>query len=142
MVLRLVCFALVFFMMVLPSEGEEQTELLHLPFKKGEYFYLQYVHSSDQTPIRDTFQISAEGQLVLIEEAFLWYGAGLEFQNHSDIQITLGEKWSKVRLNRVFPELAIRVGRVAEQQFIYRDRIIHLNHLVNPGGCIILSVGR
>jgi len=154
MILRLVYFVLAFFMLVHPSDGEEQKGfslrienidraiLLDLPLKKGEYFYLHYIHSSDQTPIRDTFQISAEGQLVLIEEAFLWYGAGLEFQNHNDIQITLDEKWSKVQLNRAFPELVIRVGRVAGQRFIYRDRFIHLNHLVRPGECIILSVGR
>lgn len=154
MILRPVFFVLVFFIIALPSDGEEQkdfslrienidrAELLNLPFKKGEYFYLQYIHSSDHTPIQDTFQISPEGQLVLIEEAFRWYGAGLEFQNHNDIQITLDGKWSRVRLNRVFPELVIRVGRVAEQRFVYQGHIILLDHLVRPGECLILSVGR
>jgi len=141
-------------MAALPSEGEEpkdfslrienidRTELLQLPFKKGEYFYFQYIHSSDHTPIQDTFQISPEGQLVLIEEAFLWYGAGLEFQDHNDIQVTLDGKWSRVRLNRVFPELVIRVGRVAGQRFVYQNHTIPLDHLARPGECLILSVSR
>lgn len=141
-------------MLALPCHGEDGkdislriekidgSELLRLPLKQGEYFYLHYTHSSDRTPIQDTFQISPEGQLVLVEEAFLWYGAGLEFQGQNSIQIIFDGKWSRVRLNRIFPDLVIRVGRVAEQRFLYRGQSIHFDQLAKPGECLLLSVSR
>lgn len=141
-------------MLAVPCDGEDQSEvslwiekidgseLLRLPLMKGERFYLQYIHSSDQTPVLDTFQIGLEGQLVLIEEAFRWYGAGLEFRDYRDSRIIFDGKWSRVRLNRIFPELVIRVGRVAQQRFIYRDRSIPLDRLAKPGERLVLSVSR
>jgi hypothetical protein len=120
--------------------NSEGAALLTLPIHTGEQFYIHYIHSSDKTPVRDTFQIDDEGQLILVEEAFLWYGAGLEFQNHPGVQLGYDGKWSTVRLNRVFPELVIRVGRVAEQRLILKDQSIRFDRLARPGERLILCV--
>lgn len=121
---------------------ENNEVLLDYPLNPGEEFYLHYIHSSDKTPVWDTFRINDEGQLILIEEAFLWYGAGLEFLNHREIQLAYDGKWTKVRLNRIFPELVIRVGSIAKQRLIFQNRSIPLDTLVKPGEGIILSVTR
>lgn len=120
--------------------SESRKVLLDLSVNPGDEFYIHYIHSSDKTPVRDTFRINEEGQLILIEEAFLWHGAGLEFQSHGDIHLAFDGKWSKVRLNRFFPELVIRVGRIAKQRLIFKDRSIYLDSLVRPGESIILSI--
>ncbi len=129
------------FSLRLESFGEGKT-LLDYPVNPGEEFCLHYTHSSDKTPIRDTFRVDHEGRLILIEEAFLWYGAGLEFLNHRESQITREGKWTKVRLNRVFPKLVIRVGTVAKQRLIFKDRSVPLDTLVKPGEGIVLSITR
>lgn len=116
--------------------------LFEYPVHSGEEFTLYYIHSSDHTPVRDTFRIDHEGRLLLIEEAFLWYGAGLEFLNHQESRITYEGEWTKVRLNRVFPELVLRVGRVARQRLIFKDRTIFLDALAPPGESIVLSIVR
>jgi hypothetical protein len=121
-------------------ENSDGADILSLPIQAGGHFRISYIHSSDKTPVEDTFQIDKAGQLVLVEEAFLWYGAGLEFQNHHGIQLTYDGKWSMVRLNRVFPELVIRVGRIAKQRLILKDQSIDFDRLANPGEPIILSV--
>jgi hypothetical protein len=152
MFIRRIFFVLILFTFGLSAGGEGQTafslrirnfegaNLLTLPIHTGEQFYIHYIHSSDKTPVRDTFQIDDAGQLVLVEEAFLWYGAGLEFQNHHGVQLAYDGKWSTVRLYRVFPELVIRVGRVAEQRLILKDQSIRFDRLARPGERIILSV--
>jgi hypothetical protein len=122
------------------SEGRKV--LLDLPVNPGDQFYIYSIHSSDKTPIWDTFRIDEEGRIILIEEAFLWHGAGLEFQNHKDVQLVYGEKWIKVRLNRPLPALTIRVGRVAQQVFFFRDQSIRLDGLVKPGEGIIFFIAR
>jgi hypothetical protein len=152
MFIRGVFFVLILFSFGLAVDGESQTafslriqnfegaNLLTLPIDTGDRFYIHYIHSSDKTPVRDTFQIDDAGLLVLVEEAFLWYGAGLEFQNHHGIQLAYDGKWSTVRLNRVFPELVIRVGRVAEQRLILKNQSINFDRLARPGERLILSV--
>jgi hypothetical protein len=152
MFVRQILLVFVLFILGLPAGGEGQTafslrirdfegaNLLILPIHIGDQFYIHYIHSSDKTPVLDTFQIDDTGQLVLVEEAFLWYGAGLEFQNHPGVQLSYDGKWSTVRLNRVFPELVIRVGRIAQQRLILKDQSIRFDHLARPGERLILSV--
>lgn len=128
---------------ILRFENAEKMEvLIDLPAQVSDQFYLHYIHSSDKTPIWDTFIIEENGRFVLIEEAYAWYGAGLEFQNHRDVQLTHEGPWMKVRLNRPFHSLSIRVGRVAQQVFIFRDQSIHLNRLAKPGESVLLSIIR
>jgi len=154
MFIRRVFFLLILFTFGLAADGEGQAafslriqnfegaDILTLPIHTGDHFYIHYIHSSDKTPVRDTFQIGEAGQLVLVEEAFLWYGAGLEFQNHHGIQLAYDGKWSTVRLNRVFPELVIRVGRIAEQRLILKNQSINFDRLARPGERLLLSVTR
>ena len=120
--------------------GEERKVLLEIPVQSGDFFFFQYIHSSDQTPVRDTFRVDERGRMILVEEAFLWYGAGLEFQTHGDVQVSHADRWTRVRLNRVFPSLPIRVGRIAQQTLIVQGQPFRLDQIGKPGECLILSL--
>jgi len=137
---------LIFFPLAAPCHGgEESTYLLRiessrneevlveLPAREGDRFSLAYIHSSDHTPVCDTFLIEKEGRLFLIEEAFLWYGAGLEFQRREGLKVVLDEKWTRIQLHRPLPEFRIRVGRVANQILTFQERSIPLSSLAKPG---------
>lgn len=121
---------------------EQKKVLLDLPIQPGDLFYFQYIHSSAKTPIRDTFKVDARGQIILIEETFLWHGAGLEFQEHEDVKVNYNDKWIRVLLNRLFLNLPIRVGRVSQQYLILHGQSYRLDKLDRPGKCIILSIAR
>ena len=120
--------------------GEEQKVLLEFPVQSGEFFFYEYIHSSDRTPVRDTFRIDEGGKMILVEEAFLWHGAGLEFQSHGDVQVSHSDRWTRVRLNRAFPSLPIRVGRIAQQRLIIQGKSLPLDQIGKPGECLILSL--
>lgn len=128
-----------FFSLRLESR-ETQKVLLELPIQTGEFLHYQYFHSSDHTPVRDTFRVGEEGKLILIEEAFLWHGAGLEFQSHGEAKLSYAGPWTRVQLNRVFRQLPIRVGRIAQQSLTVRGQTYRLDGLGKPGECLILSL--
>lgn len=93
-----------------------------LPVQAGDSFTIDYRHSSDHTPVHDVFQVTAEGTFVLTEERFDWYGSGLEF--HPSADITFSGSQTRVRLHRLFPQIPLRVGEVAQHVLtVHRTRL-------------------
>ncbi len=126
--------------LLLLENRESRRVLLRLRLQPGEFFQYEYLHSSDHTPVCDTFRIDEDGKMILVEESFLWYGAGLEFQGHGEAQLSFAGPWTRVHLNRAFSQLAIRVGRVARQILTVRGQNYRLDELEKPGECLILSL--
>jgi hypothetical protein len=107
--------------------------LVRVPASAGDRFYIDYTHSSDKTPVHDVFQIGPHGEMVLIEEQFFWYGAGLEFMNWEKASVIQKDGKTTVRLRRTFPFLPLRVGRVANHRFTSNGRTILLREIARGG---------
>jgi hypothetical protein len=112
---------------------ERKEVLLDLPGKPGDRFHIHYIHSSDKTPIQDTFEIGRMGEMILIEEKFYWYGAGLEFMSWEKASITIEDGSIKVHLNRHFPSLRLRVGRVANHTLVFNAVALPLDEIARGG---------
>ncbi|WP_332696374.1 DUF1850 domain-containing protein [Halalkalibacter lacteus] len=48
--------------------------------KAGDTFTIKWIHSVEKTPWRETYQLTTEGNLLLIETAFTSFGAGVPHQ--------------------------------------------------------------
>jgi hypothetical protein len=107
--------------------------LVEFPVRQGDRFSLDYVHSSDKTPVQDIFEISREGEMILIEENFSWHGSGLEFMSRDGASITFQEGKIRVRLSRPFPSLLLRVGRIANHALSFPGRVVPLNEIARGG---------
>jgi hypothetical protein len=108
---------------IVRTAGEEV--LWESPAKRGDFFTIEYRHSSDHTPVRDLFTIGDEGEIVLIEESYRWHGAGLE--SHPGMGKTdFSGDWTRVRMRRAFPRFLLRVGEVADQVLTIHDRKVPL----------------
>lgn len=119
---------------LLRVESPERGEVfLDLPVRSGEQIYLDWIHSSAKTPILDTFQVGNNGEMILVEEDYQWYGAGLEFMNHGEVCVTPKGKDTKTVLKRRFPYLLLRVGWVANQKLTVNDTTIPLNEIAEGG---------
>ncbi|MEW6377513.1 MAG: DUF1850 domain-containing protein [Thermodesulfobacteriota bacterium] len=112
---------------------EREKILLDFPAKPGDRFYIHYIHSSDKTPVHDIFEIGASGEMILIEENFDWYGAGLEFMNWEKASINFEGGKIRVYLNRPLPFLRLRVGRVANHTLIFNGVAISLKDIARGG---------
>jgi hypothetical protein len=83
------------------------------PVQIGDAVALDYVHSSDHTPVHDLFRVTGQAAFVLTEERFDWYGSGLEF--HPSANITFSGSQTRVGLERPFAQIPLRVGEVCRQ---------------------------
>jgi len=119
---------------------ERKEVLLDFPGKPGDRFHIHYIHSSDKTPIQDTFEIGRRGEMILIEENYYWYGAGLEFMNWEKASITTVDGRIKVHLNRHLPSLRLRVGRVANHTFIFNGVAVPLDEIARAGELLKILV--
>jgi hypothetical protein len=118
---------------IVRTVGEEL--LWESPVEPGDYFTIDYRHSSDHTPVHDLFRIGSDGQIVLIEESYRWYGAGLE--SHPDVGKTdFSGEWTRVRLHRPFPQFLLRVGEVANHVLTLHGQDVPLLSIAKGGDSI------
>lgn len=108
--------------------------LRSFPLSSGAEFTVAYTHSSDHTPVVDRFQITPQGNILLLEEAFAWYGAGLAFHPHEDIDTSQG--WSRTYPQRIMDPFYLRIGRVAGHTLHIRNQTIALLDIAPGGTCL------
>lgn len=120
----------------------EGTILVEYNIERGDYFYLDYTHSSDLTPVHDIFQINQQDEIVLLEEDYYWYGAGLEFHPDANAHISHDDTKTKVRLYRVFSHFLLRVGRVAGHVITYKNQQVFLKDITRGGSLVWIRVIR
>ncbi|MBW2632016.1 MAG: DUF1850 domain-containing protein [Deltaproteobacteria bacterium] len=113
----------------------EDRILLEFQVEAGDLFYIDYVHSSEHTPIHDIFRMD-EGGIVLIEEDFDWYGSGLESLSNAGARVSLSGNKTRVFLHRKCPRFLLRVGRVAGHVITYKDNRIPLLSIARGGDSV------
>ena len=109
--------------------------LLEFQVEAGDLFYIDYVHSSDHTPVHDIFRMD-KGGIVLIEEDFDWYGSGLESLSNAGARVSLSGDKTRVFLHRECPRFLLRVGRVAGHVITYKDSRIPLLSIAKGGDSV------
>ena len=113
----------------------EDKLLLEFQVEAGGLFYIDYVHSSDHTPVHDIFRMD-EGGIVLIEEDFDWYGSGLESVSNAGARVSLSGDKTRVFLHRECPRFLLRVERVAGHVITYKDSRIPLLSIARGGDSV------
>ncbi len=118
----------------------EQKEIIYSHTLYGEEeIRFWYIHSSDHTPVEQRFTISNEGHLVLEEERYSWYGAGLEFGSGLDFEFQ-GDQVIVSGYDRSFASLFIRVARTVPQKLIIDENELLLSDLAAGGSRILLQI--
>jgi len=107
--------------------------VLKIPVDGEDRFYIDYIHSKDKTPVHDVFLISKKGKLILLEEQYEWYGAGLEFHPKGVGQIITENERTRVLLNKELDQFLLRVGRIANHILSIKSICIPLISIANGG---------
>jgi hypothetical protein len=106
----------------------------------GEEFVLSFVHSVNKRPVHDTLRAEAD-HLVIVKSRFDSFGAGMPEASTSEGTLTIAKDgWLEWTLNRPVPEIIIRVGWVANQTLLIKDREIRLADLIEPGKALTMRV--
>ena len=118
----------------------ENRILLSQSVKGGDRFYIDYIHSLDKTPILDTFLVSHEGVLVLEEEQYEWYGAGLAFHPQGKGRIRFNNDHTQVLINRPYDPFYLRVGSIANHTLTVNSQKIPLLNIADKGDLLAFSI--
>ncbi|MBW1971385.1 MAG: DUF1850 domain-containing protein [Deltaproteobacteria bacterium] len=123
------------------TNRESPKLLLKIPVKIGEKFKICYTHSWDLTPVDDIFVIGKNGTIIIDEEIFNWFGAGLE-HNPPRGKLFIGkDKRIHVKnINRNVKSFRLRVGIVANHRLVIKDKTIPLNSLTKPMNSIEFKI--
>jgi hypothetical protein len=103
------------------------------PVADGEEMVLSFTHSVNKRPVYDTLRIEG-GSLVIVKSRFDAFGAGMPESSTDQGTFRVlpdgGLEWT---VNRMVPEIVVRVGRVAGHTLQIRGREIALADLAEPG---------
>lgn len=118
----------------------ENKAVLVLPVNINDRIYMDYVHSLDKTPVRDVFAVGRNGVLILLEERYEWYGAGLAFHPEGKGRILLEKDGARVLINRPCHPFYLRVGRIANHTLTVNSRQIPLLEVANGGDLLAMAI--
>lgn len=120
----------------------ENEPLLSRPVTAGRRFYLDFTHSLDKTPVRDVFTVDQKGILILLEEQYEWYGAGLAFHPKGRGDIRFSNDRTRVLINRPYDPFHLRVGRIANHTLTINSEKIPLLGIADGGDLIAFAIKR
>ncbi|MDQ2052811.1 DUF1850 domain-containing protein [Natronolimnohabitans sp. A-GB9] len=105
------------------------------PIDDGEEFAIEYVHSSEGTPIREVYTVDGTS-IVQVREEYAYYAAGLEFERETR-QV---DGWTVADVDREVGSVTIRTAATTEQRLLIADENRSLETYTEPWEPVTLSV--
>ena len=127
---------------VLTFEYEDSQKLLgYAPVKTGQAFDMKYIHSIHLTPVYESYYVS-DHDIIQYQLSYEEYGIGMP--SHAEEGETFTEQNGRFiisGMNRVFPQIDIRVAQVTESQMVtLNNKSFYLTSLAEPGTWIRIQV--
>ena len=110
------------------------------PLDEGEIFSIHYIHSLNQSPVREIYELRY-GQIMLTAIEFETFGAGMPTELEPGQTLTHLEAGG-MRIDgyeRLIPDLRYLIGHTAELTLHIADREIPLAMLDEPGQSVQFS---
>ena len=106
--------------------------------EEGEEFAMEFIHSVNQTPVRETFTIQ-DGMICLTALRFYSYGAGIPGDlEEGQIMTRDGDAFIITGFSTSFKELKLIIGTYSDHLLIIKNEIISLRDVTglnsNTGG--------
>lgn len=97
------------------------------------HFTIQFTHSVNRTPVRETY-IATPEQLLLTRAEYVSFGAGMpEVPEQAGSTLTIQDGVMTLdNINQSFPEVIYRIGTIANHTLLLDDRAIPLVSLAPP----------
>ena len=113
-----------------------------LPFKTGDEFAIEFVHSAHNSPVRETFKVK-DGKIAPAAVRFYSFGAGMQAElEEGQRMIRDGDALIITGFNRAYAELNYIVGTVSDHLLFINGECISLRNLCGRNAHITLRVKR
>ncbi|MBE9501060.1 MAG: DUF1850 domain-containing protein [Chloroflexi bacterium] len=117
--------------------------LLSLPVSVGEEFDIRWIHSVSGSPIRDTYRIREDGEIVMTEYAYQWWAEPLHKESNSEVTVVSDGGWTRVvfEVERQFdPCLTLRLSTHDTHELIVGGSTIPLLDIAEAGDAVKFRV--
>ena len=106
----------------------------------GEEFTLSFTHSVNRRPVEDTLRVEGD-HLVIVRSRFDAFGAGMPESSTIEGTLTVEKDGRLIwEVNRVTPNITVRVGRVSDHILTIKGQQIHLSDLAEGGAGLTFQV--
>jgi hypothetical protein len=103
------------------------------PANEGTEFFIEFIHSVNQSPVREFFEI-CDGAITLIAVEFTDFGAGMPTEPEGEQIMTRTPDGIRIEnFNRSLNQMNIIVGHMTEHFLHITNETISLNELAQPG---------
>ncbi|MEH6943503.1 DUF1850 domain-containing protein [Bacillus sp. JJ722] len=116
--------------------------LAYALLKENQTFKIQYLHSIHLSPVVEIYERTANNEIRQIELMYEDFAVGMPSQAEEQEKfIEEDGKYFIRNMNREFPTITLRVGRVvANHSFIIGDKTIAMSKFTEPGSVIRIEV--
>ncbi len=105
-------------------------------------FHIQYTHSVHHTPVKETYKINENKEIVQTELAYKNFAIGMPSNATGEEKFVEKDgTYYITNMNRIFPYIDVRIGQIiANHTLILNNDEFPLDQVVEPGSWIRLKV--
>lgn len=105
--------------------------------EEGEEFSVQFIHSVNQTPLTDVYQIR-DGQIYVVRTIYYGFGAGVQTELNEGESLEYGEDGSMIisGIDKPLPDLCYVVGMWSDHILTIKGEEISLRGLCGRGSAV------
>jgi hypothetical protein len=111
--------------------GDTGEEYARYAFQPGESFSITFIHSVNQSPVTDSYDVDEEGQIWLRTTTYYDFGAGVPFDLNEGETLSYAEDGAMVisGIDRVIAPFYLFVGTVSDHTLAIHGEEISLREL-------------
>ncbi|MEG1682846.1 MAG: DUF1850 domain-containing protein [Oscillospiraceae bacterium] len=112
------------------------------PMGEGDRFSVEFIHSVNQSPVRDIYEVRDGTDLYVVETDYFAFGAGVQTELNPGETLTYGEDGSMrvTGIDIALPRLAYMVGTVSDHTLRIGGQTISLRALCGRNSNVVFSV--
>lgn len=131
-------FALTFPILSVLTIREQQTKQILWMFIKPDKIAVEWIHSVELEPWRETHFITPDNKLLLVESRFKAFGAGVPDNGADEFYVEDG--WFVMKgFHRVFEDLPIQVSCFSDHHVIVQQQAYYLCDKVKDGDFVTIK---
>ena len=110
-----------------------RAKLIEIPVQTGDTVILQFIHSFDKMPVKETMVVTNDGMLELTEAEFTKLGAGYDTAPLSGKYHVENGKIHITEMNIRYPKIPLRIGTIALHELVVGENLYDLTSLFGGG---------
>ena len=113
------------------TNGETGEEYARYPMAPGDTFSITFIHSVNQSPVTDVYDVTREGSIYLRQTIYYDFGAGVPFDLNEGETLSYAEDGAMVisGIDRELPNFLLFVGTVSDHTLRIGDQEVSLREL-------------